>query len=87
MNPETSNKAELLELLRDGLAGFHGSINALARRAGCSREWVRKVLKGLEKDEDLVLTASVLLLELQQAEAQKQTLAFQNIQQYLSLQF
>lgn len=52
--------------IRQGLKKFHGSFTELARRQGCTREWVRNVLDEKYDDPELLLAAALLWRELEQ---------------------
>ena len=53
----------------DGLKGHYGALKTLALRAEVSVRWVTLVLKGQQEDESLLLKASELWVELEQAKA------------------
>lgn len=68
---------ELEQKIMKGLKRHHGSIKALQERHGCSDEWVRRVLLGKQKDEQLLLTAAKLIRELDQAKMAQRKQAIQ----------
>jgi DNA invertase Pin-like site-specific DNA recombinase len=51
------------EKLRSELRKFYGSINEIARRRGCTREWVRLVLRSSGNDEEVLKIAAEVLKE------------------------
>lgn len=59
----------------EGLKRHDGSINELASRCNCSREWVRRVLNGSSEDTELVLEAAKLWKELEVKEKERKQAA------------
>lgn len=75
MTQET--KSKVLEALR--APGNRGAIKELARRAGCTTVWVNRVLSGKDEDDDLVVLASELAVELAAAKSEKEKTALSNL--------
>jgi len=57
------NKSEV-QILREGLKKFNGSIKLVANRAGVSSRWAQEVLKGNGFDAKVVLVAAEVWAEL-----------------------
>lgn len=55
----------------EGLKRHDGSLNELARRCNCSRQWVRQVLTEVNEDSELLLEAAKLWNELERIEAKR----------------
>jgi hypothetical protein len=70
----------LAEIL-SGLKAHRGSMNIVAERCGCQREWVRQVLKGQFTDHNLVVVAAAVWAEQEQEAADKRQQALQQVQQ------
>lgn len=62
---------ESKKAIYNGLKSHYGAIQQLADRCNVSTRWVTLVLKGQCEDENLVLEASKLWLELEQAKKDK----------------
>lgn len=77
MTKETKQK--VLEGLR--APGNRGSILMLAKRRGCTPTWINRVLAGDDQDDELVLLASELVLELEQKRLEKEREALNNLNQ------
>lgn len=58
-----SNNNELKKNLREELRGFYGAIGEIAQRHGCTREWVRVVLRDEYDDHELLLVCAAVLTE------------------------
>lgn len=64
-----SNRKELKKNLRAELRKYYGAINEIAQRHGCSREWVRVVLRDEYQDDKLLLICAEVLKEKKSARA------------------
>lgn len=64
---DAQTKKQLITALRN----HRGSVSELARRHGCSLTWVQDVFDRNQSDDDLVVLASQLLVELESSRAEK----------------
>lgn len=62
---------EKRQQIYEGLKKHYGSQIRLAREQDVTREWVRMVLSGEQKDEDLLLAASKLWHQLEKERVDK----------------
>lgn len=72
-----TNKNFIKEL-HQGLRRHRGSMNELAKKCDCSREWVRRVLKGDYEDVNVIANAAIIL-------ESRQSAANDKIQQAINL--
>lgn len=67
-----SNK-DMVNNLYINLKRHRGAFNRIAKEAGCHRNWVRLVLKGKFKDDDLLIVCAKVLKELEEEHLKKKT--------------
>ncbi len=67
------------EKLYEQLKNRRGTIGQIARLVGCSRDWVRLVLKGDWEDTEVLRIASEVLMEKKKTEANTHALISQAV--------